>query len=97
MGRDTDAPTAGGVDANASKKHLYELAAKLEIKGRSSMTKDELVAALQRGQRPGVPGPALGVETADSREGGRERSSAFRTTTTATVRSRDAGLVDRSP
>ena len=47
-GRDTDAPTAGGVDANASKKHLYELAAKLEIKGRSSMTKDELVAALQR-------------------------------------------------
>ncbi len=47
-GRDTDAPTAGGVDANASKKHLYALAAKLEIKGRSSMTKDELVAALQR-------------------------------------------------
>jgi hypothetical protein len=44
----TDAPTAGGVDANASKKHLYELATKLEIKGRSSMTKDELVAALQR-------------------------------------------------
>jgi hypothetical protein len=44
----TDAPTAGGVDANASKKHLYELATKLEIKGRSSMTKDELVAALQK-------------------------------------------------
>jgi hypothetical protein len=46
--RDTDAPTAGGVDANATKKHLYELANKLEIKGRSAMTKDELVAALQR-------------------------------------------------
>jgi cation transport regulator ChaB len=44
----TDAPTAGGVDANASKKHLYELATKLEIKGRSSMTKAELVEALQR-------------------------------------------------
>jgi cation transport regulator ChaB len=47
-GPDSDAPTAGGVDANASKKHLYELATKLEIKGRSSMTKDELVEALQR-------------------------------------------------
>ncbi|HZA74217.1 MAG TPA: ChaB family protein [Propionibacteriaceae bacterium] len=47
-GPGTDAPTAGGVDANASKKHLYELATKLKIKGRSSMTKDELVAALQR-------------------------------------------------
>ncbi len=44
----TDAPTAGGVDANASKKHLYDLATKLEIKGRSSMTKAELVQALQR-------------------------------------------------
>jgi ChaB/Rho termination factor, N-terminal domain len=44
----TDAPTAGGVDANASKKHLYELATKLEIKGRSSMTKDQLVEALQK-------------------------------------------------
>ena len=34
--------------ANASKKHLYELAQRLEIKGRSTMTKDELVEALQR-------------------------------------------------
>jgi cation transport regulator ChaB len=46
--RTTDAPTAGGVDANASKKHLYELAARMQIKGRSSMTKAELVEALQR-------------------------------------------------
>ena len=46
--RTTDRETAGGVDANASKRHLYELAQKLEIKGRSSMTKDELVAALQK-------------------------------------------------
>ncbi len=43
-----DTPTAGGVDANASKKHLYQLAARLKIKGRSSMTKQELVNALQR-------------------------------------------------
>jgi cation transport regulator ChaB len=47
-GRNTDRPTAGGVDANASKKHLYELATKLDIPGRSKMSKDELVKALQK-------------------------------------------------
>jgi hypothetical protein len=46
--RDTDRETAGGVDANASKKHLYELATRLEISGRSKMSKDELVEALQK-------------------------------------------------
>jgi len=46
--RDTDRPTAGGVDANASKKHLYELATRLEVGGRSRMTKPELVEALQK-------------------------------------------------
>jgi hypothetical protein len=46
--RDTHRETAGGVDANASKKHLYELATRLEISGRSRMTKDELVDALQK-------------------------------------------------
>jgi cation transport regulator ChaB len=46
--RDTDRDTAGGVDANASKKHLYELATRLEISGRSKMSKDELVEALQK-------------------------------------------------
>jgi cation transport regulator ChaB len=45
-GADTDRPTAGGIDANASKKHLYELAQRLEIPGRSSMSKDELVEAI---------------------------------------------------
>ena len=38
--------TAGGVDANASKKHLYELARRLDVPGRSSMSKDELVDAI---------------------------------------------------
>lgn len=47
-GVDTDRPTAGGVDARASKRHLYELASRLEIKGRSTMTKQELVDALQK-------------------------------------------------
>ncbi|WP_411375581.1 ChaB family protein [Arthrobacter sp. MPF02] len=41
-------PTAGGVDANASKEHLYNLAKKLDVKGRSRMDKDELVKALQK-------------------------------------------------
>ena len=41
-------PTAGGVDANASKRHLLELARRLDVPGRSKMTKDELVEALQK-------------------------------------------------
>jgi hypothetical protein len=40
--------TAGGVDANASKKHLMEIARRLEVPGRSSMTKDELVDGIQK-------------------------------------------------
>jgi cation transport regulator ChaB len=40
--------TAGGVDANASKQKLYQKAQKLGVKGRSNMSKDELVEALQR-------------------------------------------------
>ncbi|MGQ0573311.1 MAG: ChaB family protein [Pseudonocardia sp.] len=42
----TDLPTAGGVDANASKQHLYDVARNLDVRGRSSMTKDELVDAI---------------------------------------------------
>ena len=42
---------AGGVDANASKKHLYELAQRLEVSGRSSMSKDELVEAIDKANR----------------------------------------------
>jgi hypothetical protein len=40
--------TKGGVDANASKQHLYERAKALDIEGRSTMDKDELVDALQK-------------------------------------------------
>jgi cation transport regulator ChaB len=39
--------TAGGVDENASKSHLYELARRLDIDGRSKMDKRELVDAIQ--------------------------------------------------
>jgi cation transport regulator ChaB len=40
--------TAGGVDANASKSHLMEVAKKLDVTGRSRMTKDELVDAIKK-------------------------------------------------
>jgi len=47
-GRDTKAKTAGGVDANASKTHLMDLAKRLDIRGRSRMTKPDLVEAIQK-------------------------------------------------
>jgi len=47
-GRSTRAKTAGGVDANASKQHLYDVARRLDVPGRSSMTKTELVDAIQK-------------------------------------------------
>jgi cation transport regulator ChaB len=40
--------TAGGVDAHASKSHLYDVAKRLDVPGRSSMSKDELVEAIQK-------------------------------------------------
>lgn len=40
--------TQGGVDANASKEHLMDVAKKLDISGRSSMKKDELVDAIKK-------------------------------------------------
>ena len=45
-GRDTRRPTAGGVDANASKKHLLEIARRLDVQGRWKMKKAELVEAI---------------------------------------------------
>ena len=47
-GRDTDRETKGGVDANATKEHLLEIAKELDISGRSSMKTDELVDAIQK-------------------------------------------------
>lgn len=42
------APTAGGVDANATKDHLMSVAKKLDVRGRSRMTKPELVKAIEK-------------------------------------------------
>ncbi len=40
--------TYGGVDGNASKRHLLELARKLDVKGRSTMDEAELARAIDR-------------------------------------------------
>jgi len=42
-GVNSTAQTAGGVDANASKTHLQEVARRLDVRGRSRMDKDQLV------------------------------------------------------
>ncbi|MFG2091550.1 MULTISPECIES: ChaB family protein [unclassified Spirillospora] len=47
-GRETSRKTAAGVDANASKKHLYDVAKRLGISGRSTMKKGELVKAIEK-------------------------------------------------
>jgi len=60
-GRSTRRETHGGVDANASKAHLYDLARKLGVRGRSTMSKDDLVKALEK---------ANDRETARSRDRG---------------------------
>jgi cation transport regulator ChaB len=43
--------SAEGVDANASKKHLLDVARRLDISGRSTMTKDDLVSAIEKANR----------------------------------------------
>ena len=43
--------SAEGVDANASKKHLLDVARRLDVDGRSKMTKDELVTAIKKANR----------------------------------------------
>ena len=49
--RRSPAKTAEGVDANASKEHLYEVAKDLGIEGRSSMNKSQLVDAIKKANR----------------------------------------------
>jgi cation transport regulator ChaB len=58
-GRTTDRQTKGGVDANAPKSHLLDLAKRLSVTGRSRMKKDELVDAIKK---------ASDKKTADARK-----------------------------
>jgi len=50
-GKNTNRKTAGGVDANASKAHLYDIAKRLKVPGRSTMSKAQLVEAIQKANR----------------------------------------------
>ncbi len=47
-GRGTRRETKGGVDANATKKHLLSVAKELGVSGRTTMKKKELVDAIQK-------------------------------------------------
>jgi cation transport regulator ChaB len=49
--RKTSRKTAEGVDANASKAHLYDVAKRLDVKGRSKMGKKDLVEAIKKANR----------------------------------------------
>jgi hypothetical protein len=46
-----ESATSGGVDANATKAHLMGIARQLDVGGRSKMTKDELVEAINKANR----------------------------------------------
>ena len=47
-GVDTDRRSSGGVDEHATKEHLLGIARELDVRGRSTMTKAELVGAIRR-------------------------------------------------
>ncbi|BBX44043.1 ChaB family protein [Mycobacterium cookii] len=44
-------PSDEGVDANASKRHLLDIARRLDVRGRSTMAKSELVEAIKNHNR----------------------------------------------
>ncbi|HEY9473340.1 MAG TPA: ChaB family protein [Mycobacteriales bacterium] len=46
--RNVPGRTAGGVDANAPKEHLYQVAKRLDVPGRSRMSKPQLVRAIEK-------------------------------------------------
>lgn len=47
-GVDTHRRSSGGVDEHATKEHLLGVARELDVRGRSSMTKAELVEAIRK-------------------------------------------------
>jgi cation transport regulator ChaB len=50
-GLNNPVPSEEGVDANASKQHLLDVARRLDVHGRSTMTKSELVDAIKKYNR----------------------------------------------
>jgi cation transport regulator ChaB len=49
--RNTGGRSSGGVDEQASKQHLYQIAKRLDIPGRSTMGKEELIRAIGKANR----------------------------------------------
>jgi cation transport regulator ChaB len=49
--RSGDGATSEGVDANATKAHLMDVAKRLDVSGRSRMNKEELVEAIRKANR----------------------------------------------
>jgi cation transport regulator ChaB len=50
-GLNNPVPSEEGVNANATKKHLLDVARRLDVRGRSAMTKSELVEAIKKYNR----------------------------------------------
>jgi len=46
--RERPRSTYGGVDGNSTKEHLLHIARRLQIRGRSSMTRAELITAIDK-------------------------------------------------
>ena len=49
--RDSNTPTAGGKDVGTSKRELYEQAKRLDVPGRSKMSKDALTKAVAKAKK----------------------------------------------
>ncbi|GAA3836269.1 ChaB family protein [Streptomyces phyllanthi] len=64
--------TGEGVDESASKQHLYDVAQRLKIDGRSRMTKSELITAIRRANRSQTRASRT---SASSRTSGSSRTS----------------------
>jgi hypothetical protein len=73
--RDRPRDTAGGVDANATKNHLVEVAARLDIRGRTRMDKGELVDAIQKANNRHSAASLKAERKGGSSRGGRRRST----------------------
>jgi cation transport regulator ChaB len=49
--RDSSTPTGGGKEVGATREELYEQARKLDVPGRSKMSKDELTKAVAKAKK----------------------------------------------
>nr|SBP00300.1 DNA topoisomerase I [Nonomuraea gerenzanensis] len=78
---DRSGRTAGGVDANASKDHLQQVAAKLGVTGRSKMTKQELVTAIQKANKTATAKSRPSAKSNGAKSNGAKSSTTKSSTT----------------